>query len=83
MPLSQYMARVDTYDAASDALRVAAPLIVAAELERQARDLGEQAEAFGLPRMGTPASGMVTVLSELAEELRGRAAELRGGEPHG
>ncbi len=34
MPLSQYMAQSDTLDAASDALRVAAPLIVAAELER-------------------------------------------------
>lgn len=68
----------DAYDLASDAVRAAAPLILAVELERFAADYVESAEALGEPRMGTPASGMVTVLHDVAADLRARAAGLRG-----
>lgn len=78
MPLAQYMARSDTYDAASDAVRAAAPLIVAAELSDYARDLKAQAEALGEPRIDTPASAIVQVLNTLAGDFAARASVLRG-----
>lgn len=64
------------------AIEAAAPFIADAaradELTEQAAALMQQAEAFGFPCQGTPASGMVTVLVELAQEFRDRAADLRG-----
>ncbi len=59
-------------------LEAAAPLILAADLERQAATFDMQADALEAPRMGTPASGMVTVLRDLAMDARGRASVLRG-----
>lgn len=56
----------------------AAGITIAAELERHADDLARQAEVFGAPPMDTPASGMVSVLIDVAAGLRLRAAELRG-----
>jgi hypothetical protein len=61
------------------ALTAAAPLIVAARLVKLADYYDLMAEAFEAPRMGTPASGMVTVLADLAVELRDEAAALRVG----
>lgn len=65
MPLAQYMARVDTYDAASDALRVAAPLIVAAGFESLADSRYMRRDQDG---------DWVSLAY-----IRSRAAELRGG----
>lgn len=60
------------------ALEAAAPLIVARELDAQARQLRLTAGAFDNPAMGTPASGMVVVLNDLAEDMELRASVLRG-----
>lgn len=56
----------------------AAGLIVAADHERQARDLEDQAAVFGEPAADTPGAGTVWVLIDVARELQARAAELRG-----
>jgi hypothetical protein len=76
--ISDHLTWQDFADTAREDVSTTLRTLASVKLELQASALDEQAEAFGLPKMGTPASGMVTVLSELAEELRGRAAELWG-----
>lgn len=62
------------------ALTAAAPLIVAAELDARAEALDQQ--ALALPRDGSAAPGMVVILQDIADDLRGRASVLRGeGDP--
>lgn len=78
MPLSQYMARSDTLDAASDALRVAAPLIVAADIDSDTglqvlREMAARVEAGSLDSMA-----FVGAVLRYADDRAARAAELRG-----
>jgi hypothetical protein len=84
MPLSQYMARSDTYDAASDALRVAAPLILAAALDELIKKLEKDAKRHEM-RGGAHAEGTANGLQMAGTTLhrhahRLRAAVLRGEE---
>jgi hypothetical protein len=53
---------------------------VAADLDRRADDLENQARVFGTPHPSTPGAGVVTTLLDLAREFRSDAASLRGGE---
>lgn len=59
-------------------LAAAAPLILAADLDAQAEALDQQASALGSPRHDTSASGMVVILRDLSDDMRGRASVLRG-----
>jgi hypothetical protein len=51
---------------------------VAADLDRRADDLENQARVFGNPHPSTPGAGVVTTLLDLAREFRSDAAALRG-----
>lgn len=69
----------DINDLQEKAVRAAAPLIVAAELDAQAARVEDSAKAWGDDlEPGTPAYSMAGVLADVVSELRLRAVELRG-----
>ena len=85
MPLATYMARSDTYDAASDALRVAAPLIVAANSVSEIPDevVARAWDECIYPRNAVehpPGPGFLRAIAEINQWLTRRASVLRGEE---
>lgn len=67
------VARTDAYEIASDVLRAAASLILAAELERMAELIWQE---HGVGNQGD--EDYVTGVDDSILMIRGRAAELRG-----
>jgi hypothetical protein len=74
--LANARARLSGFAAA--ACEAAAPLILAAELERIADDTEREAASLENPAPGTAAYSTVSVLVDVAADLRSRAVVLRG-----
>lgn len=68
------------WEAAEVAVKAAAPLLVAAAFDDYANSVDKEAAELSAesPKPGTVAYSVISVLVDVAQDVRGRAAELRG-----